>query len=205
MLVYRTTPLDSRIQAPAKLLYNRRVRSTVLPPHCNKTSGSADQDIRERMLDRQLNSQSQYDNRAGQTQDQLQVQQPVYMKLKPDDKHWTKATVVGQETTDQPRSYVVTTETGASFRRNRSHLKARAAKNTEMRSVEKSDTTDFEPRVTRSATALARQNPTDSMVPEVPPEITDSVTVAEPVPTPVVTSGRPNRDVQPPVRLIEQM
>lgn len=205
MLVYRTTPLDSRIPSPAELLYNRRVRSTVLPPHCNKTSGSADQDIRERMLDRQLNSQSQYDNRAGQTQDQLQVQQPVYMKLKPDDKHWTKATVVGQETTDQPRSYVVTTETGASFRRNRSHLKARAAKNTEMRSVEKSDTPDFEPRVTRSATALARQNPTDSMVPEVPPEITDSVTVAEPVPTTVVTSGRPNRDVQPPVRLIEQM
>jgi transposase InsO family protein len=205
MLVYRTTPLDSRIPSPAEMLYNRRVRSTVLPPHCSKTSDTTNQEIRERMLDRQLDTQADYDRQAGSDKSQLQIQQPIYVKLQPDDKHWTKATVIGSETPDQPRSYVIETEIGRTYRRNRSHIKARAPQNTEPRQAKQSAEPDFEPRITRSATAQTRAQET----PE--PEVVqtdaqpDAVPERVPVPEPVLASSRPRRDVGKPSRLIEEV
>ena len=121
LLALRNTPISSDVDSPAQLLMNRRLRSTI-PGHRSLYEAS-DASIHQRLEQRQHN-QKRYHDRGAKVLPPLHVGDAVRVKT-PKDHQWLPATVTGK--TELPRSYVVETPDGGSYRRNRSHLKTDTA------------------------------------------------------------------------------
>ena len=111
LLDYRNTPIDG--VSPAQALMSRRLRST-LPVATTKLdpaliNGPTFQSSRENKQERQ----QKYFNRNA-------IGETVRFRKEPDSK-WTLATVVEKLST--PQSYLLQTENGSRYRRNRIHIR----------------------------------------------------------------------------------
>lgn len=117
LLDYRNTPIDGT--SPAQALMNRPLKSTIpaSPQHLKPVLVDHENFIARR--ETQQKKQCDYYNRTAQFLPPLKENEAVRIKKTPDSK-WEPAKVVEQHGT--PRSYIVTTEDGTAYRRNRRHL-----------------------------------------------------------------------------------
>lgn len=116
LLEYRNTSVDN-IGSPAQLCMSRRLRST-LPNTPEQLTPSI---VEPRKVIQQLEHQqslrkAQYD-KGSRPLSSLQPREAVRLQVQD---HWVPATVV--QATETPRSYIVQTPDGRTYRRNRRHL-----------------------------------------------------------------------------------
>ena len=122
LLALRNTPIDDQIGSPAQQLMGRRTR-TLLPiskelltPKTIRPST-----IRKSILSRQ-ERQKYYHDFSSKPLPLLSVGDKVTVK---ENKTWKPATITGKA--NSPRSYLVTTPEGQTYRRNRTHLRRSSA------------------------------------------------------------------------------
>lgn len=120
LLRYRNTPLTGMTFSPAQLLFSRRLRDD-LPQLAESLHPEIPNDARQELL-RKQERQAYYYNRGARkrTTADFKPEDNVRIKVDPQSKQWVPGKVEYQY--DTPRSYVVTTDTGDTFRRNRSML-----------------------------------------------------------------------------------
>ena len=117
LLCYRSTPIDAKLQSPAELLYNRKVRANLPSQNPNGTRG---EEVYQGLCEKSKTSQQQYDKTAGQEQSELLPGMKVLYKDQ-GDPMWTPATVEGR--CEEPGSYIISNPNGSKLRRNRRFLK----------------------------------------------------------------------------------
>ena len=117
LLCFRTTPIDQNLPAPAEILYSRRIRAN-LPFASPKTSNKNNR-IRKALLVRQK-SQKAYHDRNAHDLPQINEGENVLMQ-KEDRGPWIPAKTI--RPAEEPRSYIVETQDGGMYRRNRRHLR----------------------------------------------------------------------------------
>ena len=126
LLSYRTTPIDSNLPSPAKVL-NRRDYRTQLP--CSgRLQRSQTMECtcnQEQLQHRQYVLEQQYDGKSLRELQKLVPGQEV-SRFQPQTKTWIPVEV--KEETTHPRSYVVKTAGGSELRRNRVQLKLSGAR-----------------------------------------------------------------------------
>ena len=106
----RKTPLSSQLQSPIQILSSRATRSSLpLSNAAKKQMGS--------ILDKELRCRQK--NQHLPTLD-LSLNQTV-MYQEPVGKKWYPAKIT--RLCDEPRSYIITTEEGAHYRKTQTHLK----------------------------------------------------------------------------------
>ena len=117
LLDYRNTPIDGI--SPAQALMDRTLKPTIpaAPQHLKPVLVDHESFIARR--ETQQKKQCAYYNRTAQFLPPLKENEVVRIKKTPDSE-WEPAKVVEQHGT--PRSYIVTTEDGTAYRRNRRHL-----------------------------------------------------------------------------------
>ena len=118
---YRATPFSPDLKSPAEMLYARQLRTQIPVRTCLTPEQEAARDVQQRNKSQQ---KVHYDRTAREYGD-LTEQQPVRVQLDPHKRFWTNATVVEMPTPEFPRSYIVQTEDGAQYQRNRRWLKPR--------------------------------------------------------------------------------
>ena len=125
LMVYRSTPIAATGFSPAQLLMGRQIRTT-LPALARKLQPDWPNSGVVRMNDRQAKDvyKRDYDRQHGvKPLPELSSGQHVLIKTD-QNKHWdSSATVV--RSSETPRSVVVQTGDGKTFRRNRRHLQLR--------------------------------------------------------------------------------
>ena len=126
LLNYRTTPVDSKLQAPAKLLNQRNYR-TLLPSSGRQQRLKTNDDDPLYLQRRQESQRQQHGQWHRRELEDLSSGQAVAV-YNPSSKTWTTAEV--KDKLDEPRSYVVKTTNGSELRRNRIHLKPVAEEQT---------------------------------------------------------------------------
>jgi hypothetical protein len=122
LLIYRATPIAATGASPAQLLMGRNIRTTlpVLNKHLDPAWPDLDK-VRENDKKMKAEYKFHYDRRHGvRNLSNLQPGDHVKMKLD-NETGWIKSGVV-LSPTEQPRSYIVATESGSVMRRNRKHL-----------------------------------------------------------------------------------
>ena len=124
LLEYRCTPVDG-MKSPAEILYGRQLRS-ILPStsqHLQQTETDLQQIIQRRqtMQDRQ----KRYYDRQAKPLPPLNVRDTVYLQSK---NKWQPGTIV--DVADTPRSYIVKTQEGGTYRRNRRFIRKDAENTT---------------------------------------------------------------------------
>ncbi|PJE77411.1 hypothetical protein CI610_03666 [invertebrate metagenome] len=115
LLEYRNTPLSGLSYSPAELLMSRSLRSKI-PVKNTMLMPKVAENAREQLTTRQEHQKFHYDKHA-QCLPSLMPGDAVRMRVQ---KTWEPAVVQQRHTT--PRSYVVQTPNGRSYRRNRNHL-----------------------------------------------------------------------------------
>ena len=120
LLHYRTTPLPNIELSPAQLLMGRRLQNdlpameSLLQP-----ANISPQRISKYLMKTTEEQKKHHDKHA--TRKLKELQPGTKVRLKPWMKEWKPATVVRHHHT--PRSYVVQTDDGSKYRRNRQHLR----------------------------------------------------------------------------------
>lgn len=159
---YRATPFNSALKSPAEMLYARPLR-TQLPV---RTCLTAQQEAaRESMRDNKAQQKLHYDRTSREYEDLCQ-QQLVRVQLDPHKRRWTNATVVDLPTREFPRSYILQTEDGGQFQRNRRWIKPRIAAPDLQTTTEAAETEDSVPheaeefRIADAQDSLASSDPT---------------------------------------------
>lgn len=115
MLNYRATSLSDSDKSPAKLLFNRRLR-TKLPTPVAKLVPTFAEDARSQLVERQQKYKTVHDHRPRD----LLVLQPGDVVRVQQKGQLVRGEVVSQD--ESPRSYAVKTEGGSTLRRNRRQL-----------------------------------------------------------------------------------
>lgn len=175
LMVYRSSPHSSTGVSPSELLMGRKIRTTLptleknLRPKWPNREHVRARDAVEK------SKQALYFNRRHGVKQLTPLQQGDHVLTRLDNqKTWTTPAVVAGESTTQ-RSYIIETEQGALYRRNRRHLQAVPVE---------------------GATATANASPKKG-----PPDTQASTTVRPPGPTvntdglPQTRSGRPVKPV----------
>ena len=119
LLSYRTTPIDSNLPSPAKVL-NQRDYRTQLPCSGRLQRSQTMECNQEQLQHRQDVQKQQYDGKSPRELQKLVPGQEVSV-FQPRTKTWVPVEV--KRETTQPRSYVVKTAGGSELRRNRVQLK----------------------------------------------------------------------------------
>ena len=119
LLDYRNTPVSDTLGSPAQRLMGRRTKTLIpttekllQPKTINPRS------VQNELLKRKATQKFYYD-RHTKTLPNLNIGDPVLIQAH-DTWHPAKVTKINHTT---PRSYIVTTPTGRSYRRNRRHLR----------------------------------------------------------------------------------
>ena len=117
LLNYRASPIENHA-SPAQLLMSRNLRTII--PICSSQLNPNIVDLGSTHDVRQLRQERQkkYYNRNAKPLKPLMANEHVHMRK---EKQWIPATVLYE--TDEPRSYVVRTEEGGEYRRNRRDLR----------------------------------------------------------------------------------
>ena len=118
LLNYRTTPVDNKLHAPARLLNQREYRTQLPSSGRIQRMKSNDDDLLQLQKRQEMQRQNYAQNRR--ELDGLSPGQLVAV-YNPSSKTWTAAEV--KEKLDEPRSYTVKTSNGSELRRNRIHIK----------------------------------------------------------------------------------
>ena len=116
LLIFRSTPVENSLPSPAKILYNRNIRANL--PTITKCQDNRHREIRDNLQTRQ-NRQKKYYDRGTRPLKRLNTGQHIMMQ-KYNGSVWEPA-IVTQET-KYPRSYIVQTPNGKTYRRNRRQL-----------------------------------------------------------------------------------
>ena len=111
LLEYRATPIAGISASPVQLLMSRRLK-TKLPTTSNLLKPAVVEDARNRLVSRQQRQKQFYD-RGTKFRRKYREGDSVRVRL---DKTWDKAVI--SQVHQTPRSYVVTTPEGQSYRRN---------------------------------------------------------------------------------------
>jgi len=117
LLDYRNTPING--VSPAQALMNRLLKSTIPTTADNLKPALINHDDFITRREEQQTKQCKYYNRTAHELPPLQSNEEVRFKKTPKSE-WEPAIVV--ERHDTPRSYVVKTEDGGVYRRNRKHI-----------------------------------------------------------------------------------
>ena len=178
LLDHRNTITQGMTTSPAQRLMSRRTK-TLLPVTENLLRPQVpDQEEQHRLLCKRQQSQAHYYNRTARDLPKLELGDVVRMKpIKNHERAWRKATVTQQV---DDRSYVVETPDGASYRRNRFHLR---------KSGEPAPPTPVEP------VAMTPESATEEPLPQnesTTAQSSPSSPVAPPA-VPVQTETRPTR------------
>lgn len=123
ILAYRNTAIDMLGKSPAQLFFNRRLKTdlpTASPLLESNSFGM--QDIQERLKTRIHQQKINYDAHAGK---ELRDLYPGESTVMCHEKKWTPAVIVQQHSS--PRSYILQTQSGKRYRRNRRHIKPTSA------------------------------------------------------------------------------
>lgn len=105
----------------AEMLYARPLRTHLTVRTCLTAQQEA---AREVMQDHKAQQKVHYDQTSREYED-LYQQQPILVQLDPHKRQWTKATVVELPTRELPRFFIIQTEDGGQYRRNRRWIKPR--------------------------------------------------------------------------------
>ena len=116
LLAYRATPRSASIPSPAQRLFGRRIK-TRLPA---KKMPTKENEANRRELDSARKEQAKHYDKASKPLAQLTEGTKVYTQTKGRDSLWESGTVLKQVA---PRSYEVQMDDGASYRRNRQHIR----------------------------------------------------------------------------------
>ncbi|XP_064483004.1 uncharacterized protein K02A2.6-like [Ornithodoros turicata] len=130
LLDYRTTPVSGSL-TPAELLMGRPLR-TMIPAHPDTLNPHFPTQDHKQQLEQKQRFQHRHGDQHTRELQPLDVHQPVwYWDSGTRDKVWKKAIIdrLGQS----PRSYVITTESGAQLIRNRLHLRPRVVQSSSPR------------------------------------------------------------------------
>ena len=119
LLLYRATPLESGMASPAELLNQRRYQTT-LP--IKTTRNQLQRHMRKHMQRKKEEMSDRFNKRARQYHE-LQLHQPVYVQLNPENRQWQRATITKTPNDAAPRSYEVQLPSGQTFKRNRIHIR----------------------------------------------------------------------------------
>lgn len=119
LLNYRTTPVDSKLQAPAKLLNQRDYRTQLPSSGRLQRQKTNDNDLLQLQRRQEIQRQQHGQKHSRELKD-LVPGQPVAV-YNPPSKTWVTAEV--KDKLDEPRSYIAKTTNGSELRRNRIHLK----------------------------------------------------------------------------------
>ena len=118
LLEYHNTPITGMPYSPAQLLMSRNCRTKV--PSAPKTlQPKLNNNVTNYLRQLQYRQKYQHDKNA-KPMKPLSVGQPVRI-VKPATAHWSPAKVTAEYPT--PRSYVITTDDGTTYRRTRQHIK----------------------------------------------------------------------------------
>ena len=116
MLEARNTPVDN-YSSPAELAVGRQLRSVLTVNPNNLTIKTIDDDKFKETRRKHKEKQSKYYNQHIKEMKELRSGEAVGMLR---DRKWEPATVL--EKADEPRSYILKTENGRTYRRNRNHI-----------------------------------------------------------------------------------
>ena len=119
LLQYRMTPLSAELPSPAEILFGRKFRSnlTVLPSQLMNSTIK-----KQRELIAKKENKFYPQNRNSTTEMPLEVGQKIWHQ-DPHTKKWIPGTI--QEFCKEPNSYILKSENGATYRRNRNFIKPR--------------------------------------------------------------------------------
>ncbi|XP_062703852.1 uncharacterized protein LOC134286278 [Aedes albopictus] len=120
LLQWRNTP-NKTGSSPAQRLFSRRTRFGI--PMCEeKYSPKIEEKVKEKITLNRRRAKAYYD-RQSRSLPELEIGQPVFVKLKPTDKEWKKGTVINPVS---DRSSVVAVE-DREYRRDNTLIKAKRA------------------------------------------------------------------------------
>ena len=198
LLIWRTTPISTKLGSPSQLLMGRRMKSTI--PARIRNEAPQREEVQEELQQRQDSQKHFFDRRAlphdlptlypGQ---HVRVQHPV-------NKCWDPAIVYAN--TDESRSYVLQKPNGHIFRRNRQHI--REAPGAVTPSVQ--PTIRPQPPSQVESTPQSPKTPAPvpipTTVPEAPPQLQPRSVAPEKIEGHKVTPYHTNsgRQVNPPIR-----
>ncbi|CAB3988096.1 Retrovirus-related Pol poly from transposon, partial [Paramuricea clavata] len=149
MLEHRNTPSEGMSTSPAQRLFGRRTRSTILTsrkllePTCMHST--------KQELQQAKTKQAYYYNKGSKKLPTLKVGDAVRMMPEKGKKSWRKGKV---KAIVSPRSYIVATDDGGNYRRNRRHLR---------KTVERDESTTGVAKRNRDALRLFNNSVTLSM------------------------------------------
>ena len=119
LLSWRNTPTECLDSSPAQRLYSRRTR-TLIPTAKTLLQQEITADVKAKKMDRQTAKSEHYNKTAKKLSE---LKRGDVVRIQPLDRHrkrWEKAKVVRKVNI---RSYIVETEDGRTYRRNRRHLR----------------------------------------------------------------------------------
>ena len=115
LLIFRSTPIDSKLPSPTEILYSRKIKANLPfrtpPPH------NTNKDISHNLKLRQNNQKKYFDKNSKHLQP-LRNGQHILMQ-KYSGASWEPAIVTDKP---KPRSYIIKTPNGRTYRRNRRQL-----------------------------------------------------------------------------------
>ena len=144
LMIYRSTPVQSTGCTPSKLLMGRELRTTIpILPRTLTPKWPNMERVSSHVKSSQQSYKQQYDRRHGvSTLRFLKVGDQVRLS---GAKEWSKPTKVIKQH-DAPRSYIVESESGRMYRRNRRDLQALPSEESTSQSVtQSSGTSDHQP------------------------------------------------------------
>ena len=173
LLGYRNSPIKGLEYSPAQLFFSRRLK-TKLPTSEQCLQPEVVEDAKAVLVQRQEEMRGQYDKQARDLPP-LDDQEVVRIK---EGRRWKPAIVVSKSKT--PRSYIVQTEQGKKFRRNRRHLKNVSKKSTKFLNLPDA-VSEPQHRAAEQTipVPVTQESPTPTPVQEIPPP------TPVPVPSPV--------------------
>lgn len=149
LLEYRNTPLEGVGYSPAQLLMGRRLKSKLPTTTALLTPESSIQ-VSDKLKEKQLKQKSYYDRQTRCLPD-LHKGESVRVQRKDG---WQPAVVLHKH--EQPRSFVVQTPDGSTYRRNRKHL--RKTRETECATPMADADIDIKPEVSHSNTQVKTED-----------------------------------------------
>jgi hypothetical protein len=117
-------PVDAKLPSPSEILFGRPTRTTI-PSYHHASSLQQHMERGDHMTARAERMKADHDKTAGPELPVLYEGQKVRV-LNPDDHTWQPATVAKK--CDEPRSYMVSTPNGATYRRNRAQIRETASR-----------------------------------------------------------------------------
>ena len=130
LLELHNTPVDG-LASPAQLSMSRRLRSAIIlctEEHLQPVVINPEQI--EEAFERKQEIQKLYYDRSARPLPQLHEGEQIHIYKESPKPHWEPATVIETPSPEMPHSYVVKTESGRVYRRNRRHLRSSGIQDT---------------------------------------------------------------------------